>query len=335
MPFIIRLLSVLAIIPAAVRAAPVPVAGTTNYTQNFDSLGTGSPVWANDSTIPGWYAQINNGVTGTGNVLATDGSTALNGLLNLGTTGTLERALGSKCTGSTANIAYGVLFRNAGTTPVTLAQVWYTGELWRTNTGTGNPVTPMAEEYTLFFQVSNSPITDIISGVNSAGAVAGAGFQPLGAGADWVSPTNTPVGTALDGNAAANRTLVAFSPTGITLAPGQYLMLKWTDANEANTDGFQGIDDVSIVFTGTGGYLVPNVSAGTRNASGTPLNPTDDTFGFTLAVTASGEVGSGWTTSDVSNPNATGANYGVPVVWTGFPVAAVKTATSWENFSSR
>ena len=116
-------------------AAPVPISGTSSYTQNFNGLGTSSVAWVNDATIPGWYAQINNGTTATGNAQAADGNTVLSGLLNLGSSGAADRALGSKATstGNLANISYGVHFQNTGTRPLLVTQITYTGELWRSN----------------------------------------------------------------------------------------------------------------------------------------------------------------------------------------------------------
>jgi len=329
----LRLIATLASLPAAALAAPVPVTGTMNYLQNFDTLGSASVAWTNDSTIPGWYAQINNGATATGSAQAANGSTVLSGLLNLGATGAADRALGSKATGTgnIANIACAVLFQNTGTKPVALSQVNYIGEIWRTNSGTGTPLVAVNEEYSVFYQVSNTAITNILSGAGNATPAAGAGFTVL-TGADWTSPVNSPLGTQLDGNLAANRQAVSASPAGIMLLPGQFLMLKWTDANEAGTDGFQGIDSVSIQFTELNGVLSPAVSGMTRLTNGTPANPADDTFGFTVTVAGSGSsIGTGWTTTDVSAPNATSATYGTPVVWSGFPVTGPKAATFTDN----
>jgi len=320
-------------------AAPVPIhAGALTYTQDFDSLGPASPAWINDSTFPGWYAQINNGNTAITTARDSDGSaSALTGLLNLGSTAASDRALGSKATGAgaVANIAYAVSFQNTGTTALALSNLTYSGELWRTNTGTGTPLAPVSEEFTLFYQVSNAPVTNIRSGTDYPTAVAGTGFTALGPGANWISPVNTPMAVintttgTLDGNAPANRTTVAFTPVSpITLVPGHYLMLKWTDTNKGGSDGQQGLDDVTVTFTELNGVLTPSVSALSRNSNATPGNPADDTFGFTINVAGTGTgVGTGWLTTDVTAPNAAAADYGVPVTWSGFPVAAPKAAT--------
>lgn len=320
----VQLILALTVWQGVAFAAPIPVTGTGSYSQNFDSLGAASVPWVNDSTITGWFAQINNGTTVTGSAQASDGNgTVFSGLLNLGPAGGAERALGSKATGTGnfANIAYAVQFQNTSSKPVALSQLDYTGELWRSNSGATTP-----EQFDVFYAISSAPLTNILSGTSSAAGAPGAGFTAIPAAA-W-SLSNAGAAVALDGNDPANRLAVSTSLSGVTLAPGQYLTVKWTDANEANTDGYQGIDDVTLQFTELNGLLVPAVSTWTRNANGTPSDPADDTFGFTVNVAGSGtSIGSGWTTGDVSAPNAAAANYGTPVVWTGFPVAAPKFVT--------
>lgn len=325
-----KLLITLAALQGIAGAAPVSITSSTlTYTQSFDTLPTATAAWTNDSTIPGWFAQINNVNPFSGNAQVSDGTgTALTGLLNLGATATTDRALGSKATGTgnVANIAYAVSFQNNSTKPVSLSELKYTGELWRTNTGSGTPAAAVNERYTVFYQISSAPVTNILSGGSSATAAAGAGFTALGATANWISPVNSPLDTPLDGNASANRSTVTVNPANVVILPGQYLMVKWTDVNEAGTDGYQAIDDVSVSFTELNGLITATTTLPTRNSLGTP-DPADDTFGFSAAVTASGSTGASWTTSDVIAPNATGAAYGSTVVWTGFPVTAPKSVT--------
>ena len=322
------LLAALAALPGMVSAAPIAITGTMTYSQNFDSLGAAaSPAWVDDATLPGWYAQINDAVTPPGNVQATDGSTVLNGLLNCGTAGGTDRALGSKATSAApgyANIAYAVSFHNTTTNPIQFNKLRYTGECWRTNS---TATTGLAEVFTVYYQVSAAPVTNIISGPSSATAAPGTGFTALGAGATWTSPVLLPVATAADGNNAANRTTVTFTPAAaMFLQPGQYLMFKWTDTNLGGTDGFQAIDDVAVDFTLLDGTVQANSSQRTRDFAGTPTNLSDDSFGFTALVNGSGNVTS-WTTADVRPPasNANSGTYGSPVIWTGFPLTGPKS----------
>ena len=76
-----------------------------SYLQNFNTLATsGSVAWANNATLPGWYANLTRGQVSTGNLVATSitnlsavaagavgGSATLNSLANANTS---DRALG-------------------------------------------------------------------------------------------------------------------------------------------------------------------------------------------------------------------------------------------------
>lgn len=267
--YLIGCASVFAVIHAA--AAPIPVSGVLNYTQNFNSFGTASTAWVNDSTIPGWYAQINNGATATGTLQVSSGAVdSQNGLLNLGAAGSSDRALGSKATstGNLANISYGVQFQNTSAVPVRLALVSYAGEYWRTNSEVRSDV------LRVYYAISASRITDLRSGASDTLAAAGTGFvSPDSGNLLWTAPVNSPVSAALDGNAAANRMVVSYSPDGIIVNPGQHLMIKWTDANEQGTDGCPAIDDVTVQFvpmTGAPGAVDPGFNP---NVLGSGLFP--------------------------------------------------------------
>lgn len=211
----------------------------------------------NDSTLPGWHVQINSGGTATGTLQVSNGTNgALNGLLNLGAAGAVDRALGSKATGSgnLANISHAVQFHNASGSRLMLKRISYTGELWRTNSTTGG----LAENLYVLAARSATPITDLQSGPSSATPSAGSSFGGFTTESNWISPVTLPEQTALDGNAAANRLRVAYVPSvhfsgHYLIEPGQYFMLIWTDTNISGTDGHHGLDDVAVEFVSEAG----------------------------------------------------------------------------------
>ena len=222
----------------------ISLTGATTYTQNFDlALGTVTAAWVDNTTIPGWHAGINANATADGNLQATNGAAALNGQLNLGTTGAPDRTLGSKATsgGANANIAFGVLFKNDSAFTLDITNISYVGELWRTN----DTAAGLAEVWTTFTKISPTVFTDVEPGGNSATANVGSftSFPAL----NWSSPTNLPAGSQLDGNLAANRAARSGDPN-LLLAPGEFFMFRWVDTNLPGVDGFQGIDDFSIHF---------------------------------------------------------------------------------------
>ena len=226
----------------------IGVSGTFTYTQTFDSIGIASPAWVDGNqptpTLAGWYAGINANGTADGNIQASAGATALSGLLNLGTVSAVDRAIGSRVTGTGAfaNIGYGVLFQNTSGGTLTVGNISFAGELWRS----GDNATA-TERWDTFYKVSSTLFTDVEPGVNNVTADSGGStFTALDA-LDWVSPTSA-INLALNGNAAANRSVVSISNAGVTLAAGDYFMLRWIDPNGAQSDGQQGIDDLSITF---------------------------------------------------------------------------------------
>lgn len=260
------LLGATALIASGASAyAIISVPGPVTYTQTFDALGTATAPWVNDSTIPGWIAGINANNTPNGNLQVADGADAgaLAGLLNLGSAGAGERALGSKATtgGNAANIAFGVVFRNTSSQALVVTGVTYTGELWRTNaTAAGLP-----EQWVLFYKTSSTPITDVEPGTSADAANTGS-FTPFPA-VNWSSPTNLPAASPLDGNAAANRLTLTGNPN-VAINPGDYFMVRWVDTNRSGTDGYQGIDDVSITFSSAFGTNLANISTRLRVETG-------------------------------------------------------------------
>jgi calcineurin-like phosphoesterase family protein/Big-like domain-containing protein/purple acid phosphatase-like protein len=235
----------------------ISVPGPFTYVQTFDGLGSATAPWVDDSTIPGWFAGINTNNTPDGDLQATNGIDAvpLSGLLNLGSSGAADRSLGSKATGTGnfANIAFGVVFQNTSAQPLIVTNITYTGELWRTNTTAGG----LPEQWFVFFKTSSSLIEDVEPG--TSGDVANPGSFTLVPALNWSSPTNQPEGSALDGNIAANRATVSANPN-VNVNPGDYFMVRWVDTNRSGTDGYQGIDDVSISFSAATGTNLANLS---------------------------------------------------------------------------
>jgi len=251
-------LSAIALLASTTLASEaISVPGPFTYVQTFDGLGSSTTPWVDDSTIPGWFAGINANNTPDGNLQATNGIDAvpLSGLLNLGSTGAADRALGSKATsgGNFANIAFGVVFQNTSAQPLIVTNITYTGELWRTNMTAGG----LPEQWFVFSKTSPSVIEDVEPGTSSDSADPGS-FTLIPA-LNWSSPTNQPEASALDGNAAANRATVSANPN-VNVNPGEYFMVRWVDTNRAGTDGYQGIDNVSISFSAATGTNLANLS---------------------------------------------------------------------------
>jgi len=205
----------------------------TPYTQDFDTLaytGTTS-TWTNNSTLPGWYAQRETPTTTFPiNVYRISyGSDTTGALYSFGITNTQERALGSIASGNTYTIYYGVRLRNNTNYAITALDVAYTGEQWRQGGNTSQHVLAFA------YRVGDT-VDDLIGGTwTSASAL------------NFVSPiTNSGAITgALNGNDPANRRELS-ATLNVLILPGQEIMLRWMDINDAGNDHGLAIDDLSV-----------------------------------------------------------------------------------------
>ena len=243
----------------------LPLPGTVQHMENFDTLPAASVAWSDHTILPGWRAQMNNGITGPGVLSYNDGSFVADGLINCGSTGSTDRALGSKptSTSGSANVSCGVTFRNTSAAPVKLARLRYAAELWRSGQAAS-----MQEKFRVFYAVSEDPPLSIASGASSPTAEPGPGFSALGTTADVIlsSPTTN---TALNGNLAANRSVVDFSPVSGSepvIPAGHFFTIKWTDPNEPNFDGHQAIDDVILNFV----QVSPTLILGSTDGGASP-----------------------------------------------------------------
>ena len=222
---------------SAACAAPVPITGAGSYSQSFDTLpNTASATWTDDTTLAAWYAQR----SGTGiTIIAGTGSSNTGGIYSFGASAATERALGSLASGTPKNLAYGVLFQNTGTETVTINSIGYTGEQWR-NGG-------VATQSKLTFAYLKDAAA--ITALTPASALP-AGWTAVSA-LDFTGPIATITAGALDGNATANRASISGSGLGISVAAGQYIMLRWFDFQDTGANHGLAIDDLSVSWTVT------------------------------------------------------------------------------------
>lgn len=218
------------------------------YTENFDGLPSTSPSPSPFSSTIGQQFSLNaHGVAewqvakiaGTGTTampfIATDGSSATGGIHSLGAAGSGERALGLLASGT--NIAaIGVEIINGLSFTVTDVSFTFNREVWRSSTSTQNIM--------LFaWGVSGGSIT-------SSNFLSDASMTP--------DPQGDLVGlapVATNGPIPVNSLGVTVNLTGLSLAPGQSLFLRWSDFNDIGNDAAIGIDDFNFAMTPTPGSL--------------------------------------------------------------------------------
>jgi uncharacterized protein len=255
---IIAIIGAVGIISLAAQAQ-VLLSGGLTYSQNFDSLastsGTSTTVpWADNTTLLGWYAsRAQLAATSAGGVYGPTPYTsyrvgigsANNGWIwGFGSLDAADRAFGSLASGSTRVNAYGVRIQNDTANALGDVRISYTGEQWRNGGNTA------AQAIKFTYRTSSTPITDPAPfDQNVAGNEPGAGWTPF-TGLDFSSPTVGATAAALDGNAAANRTVFSSVVlTGVSVNPGDEIFLRWYDIDDSGNDHGLSVDDLTVSFS--------------------------------------------------------------------------------------
>lgn len=228
---------------------------TGTYSENFDTLpatGTGSPVtstWTNNSTLPGWLAFGGSSTSNTVReatitapiaIRVDAGGSNAGGLYTFGSTAASDRALGSTASGSYEGVLV-LVIQNNNSFDLTDFTLSYTGEQWRN--GGNTSAQSLVFDYTV---QAAFPVAADVSAANVTGYTAVPALN-------FTSPTVGASATALDGNAAANRTTGISSTVSVTIPAGQFLVLRWWDNNDPGNDHGLAIDDLSFSATPTPG----------------------------------------------------------------------------------
>jgi uncharacterized protein len=240
----------LAVVGSLTIQAQVLLSGGLTYSQNFDSLSNAPAgttyTWVDNAVLPGWYASraYNSGTTSAFGPYAYpsyrvgDGSANNGWIWSFGTAGATDRALGSIGSGTPKTNAFGVLIQNDTASAVDNVLISYTGEQWRN--GGNTAAQALAFSYKIFPAFA-APLDVVPAGINGWTA-----FSAL----DFISPITGSTAGALDGNLTANR--LVFSSillTGVTLNPGDGILLRWVDIDDSGNDHGFGVDDFSASFS--------------------------------------------------------------------------------------
>jgi hypothetical protein len=265
----------------AVAGAPVAAAaGTTGltaldtaYTESFDSLVLTSTGTEATDTPAGWSFVENTGNT---TYTAGTGSSNAGDTYSFGASGSTDRALGQVRSGTTNTVIGGRFTNNTGGT-ITSLDLAYAGEQWRLGAIGRTTADRLNAQYSL-------DSTDL--SVTSTGT-----WNDIDE-LDFSPPVTTGTPGPLDGNAAANRTLLAHTLTGLSIAPGATITLRWLDVDASSSDDGLAIDDVSITPHG-----IP---------AGTPTDPSGAGAANPTSVTPGGSTLVTVTVTPGTNPASTG-----------------------------
>ena len=209
-------------------ATPNYTLTSSSYAQNFDTLAsTGT-----SRTLPAGFQVVESGAgdAADGAYLAGNGGGNAGNAYSFGATGSGERALGSLTSGTVSPIMFGGVFTNGLAAAITSLTVGYTGEQWRLGSAAADR---LAFSYSL-------DATDLTNGTWTN--VAGLDFAAL-----FTNGTST--GSALDGNAAANRRAIAGTIANLSIGTGAKFGFRWTDLDVTGGDQGLAVDDLSIAAT--------------------------------------------------------------------------------------
>ncbi|HEX8844854.1 MAG TPA: Calx-beta domain-containing protein [Pyrinomonadaceae bacterium] len=255
----------------------------TAYTENFDVLAQSGV----SSTTPAAWTRAESGTSANTTYTANNGSSTTGDTYSYGTTGASDRALGGLRTGSLVP-TFGAFFRNDTSSTINTLQISYTGEEWRLgNAGRTDRID---------FQYSTSA-TSLTTGTWTD-------VDPL----DFTTPNTTTTG-AKDGNDPANRTAISHTITGLSIAPGATVWIRWTDLDATGSDDGLAVDDFSI----TAGITAATPALSINDVTQAETNSGTTTFNFTVQLSSPAGVGGVSftvnTADGTTNPATAGSDY--------------------------
>jgi hypothetical protein len=249
----LTLLAACAAFATSAVAAPVPYAGGT-YTQDFNGLPVATTGPGIVTTITGRGPHDINGTYGTLTATGMEGWTMSNnagsstnteyrahngsvagsagrGVISFGTINSTDRALGTLATSNQIS-RFGLVFLNNSATTYNAFDVSFAVEQWRQG--------EVGVQNTNLYDYAVS--SDSLDNINTAAI-----FTNYGS---YGTPNPAEVGDfgeiALDGNLSENQIAVTDSVSGISWAPGQWLLLRWNGQDVTGQDNGLSIDNFSF-----------------------------------------------------------------------------------------
>ncbi|MCW5848538.1 MAG: hypothetical protein KIT87_00360, partial [Anaerolineae bacterium] len=247
------------------------------YTQNFDTLSNTAGSTTNNLTITGWFMTESGGGARDNEQYAVDtGGSTTGDTYSYGAAGSTERALGQLRSGTLIPL-FGALFTNNTGSTITSLSIAYNGEEWRL--GTAGRTDQMNFEY-------STNAVDLVTGTwTNVPAL------------NFVTPDTVTVG-AKNGNAAADRTAISSTITGLSIANGASFWIRWNDQDASGADDGLAVDDFSLTPNAVTpvNLSINDVSLNEGNAG---------TTSFTFTVSLSSPAGPGGVTFDIATADGT------------------------------
>jgi DNA/RNA endonuclease G (NUC1)/fibronectin type 3 domain-containing protein len=286
----------------------------TPVTQNFDTLVNTAGSTTNTTLPTGWYITETGGGARDNEQYAVDtGGSTTGDIYSYGAAASTDRALGALRSGTLIPL-WGAKFTNNTGTTITTLNVSYTGEEWRLGTA--------ARTDQINFEISTNA-TDLSTGTYT-------GVTAL----NFVTPDTATTG-AKNGNAAADRTVLSTTITGLSIPNGASFFIRWTDVDATGADDGLAVDDFSLTPTGASNnppiITAPAdpIATVTQNAApfAVGLTGSDDGGVYNWSATP----GTGVATVSVTGGQGTNSVTYTVTVAAGFTGTATFTATLTDN----
>lgn len=197
---------------------------TPTATQDFNSLAS---TGTSSSTLPSGWEFSESGSAANSTYGVGTGSSATGNTYSFGLSNDPDRAFGGLLSGSLTPV-FGASFQNGGTTTIQDLSFQYFGEQWRV--GAANRLDRLDFQYSLN---ATSLTTGTWSNLDALD------FTRSG------SPTTGSV----NGNLAANRQNLSAVLSGINIAVGDSLWIRWTDLDASGFDDGLAVDDFQVTAT--------------------------------------------------------------------------------------
>jgi predicted extracellular nuclease len=273
-------------LPVFTTSTPVDAAGTVSltavgvaHTEDFNTLAASGAT----SDLPPtgwWFAESGTNANTTYGV--STGSISAGNTYSFGAATDPERAFGGLRSGSLVPVVGAQFTNNTGST-ITSVAISYTGEQWRLGQNTTGRA---ADRLDFQFSLDATSLTN--------------GIWSDHDGLDFASPVVSGTDVALNGNAAANRTALSSTISGLGIPPDATLWIRWNDSDlMPGADDGLAIDDFSI--TPSDAPSPPNLSL--NDVSAQEGDSATTTFEF--VVTLSAPAGAGGVTFDIATADNT------------------------------
>ena len=251
--------ALLALGAAGASAGPIQFDGTTTYTQDFQSMTTGTNTVAlagstmtelsaltGGLSVQGWYVYGQNWSTAsTAKWVAGDTGSGTGGGFRelIDTQPTVGRALGSLASGSAGGF-FGLVLQNSSGQTINNLSIAYDAVMNRNP----NSATGVVNTFALGYVVSS---TAVVTATQASAGTAGTFGATL-------NSTTLGFSTPATGTGAPSSTAVTYNPllkigntitgtlSSLGWGAGQYLYIAWNDLNENGNDASAGVDNFRL-----------------------------------------------------------------------------------------